>query len=87
MRGVGHFSRDHTGNLGAAEAEEGEALTVHPGDGHCLVLGRMDYAVNRTRLVNRAPAGINLAYWGCSPAAAGHSVRALSRGEGEKEAE
>lgn len=75
------------GSLGMAEAEKGEAQTVHSGDGHCLVLGRMDHTVNRTRLVNRAPAGINLAHWGCSPGAAGHGVRALSRGEGEKEAE
>lgn len=74
-------------SLGIAEAKEGEVCTVHPRDGHCLALGRMDHAVNRTRLVNRAPAGINLALWGCSPGAAGHSVRVLSRGEREKEAE
>lgn len=87
VQGVGYLSRDYMGSLGMAEAEKGEAQTVHPGDGHCLVLGRMDHTVNRTRLVNRAPAGMNLAYWGCSPGAAGHGVRALSRGEGEKEAE
>lgn len=84
---VGHLSRDHTGSLRMAEAEKGETQNVHPRDGQCLVVGKMDHTVNRTRLVNRAPAGINLAHWGCSPGAAGHSVRALSRGEREKEAE
>lgn len=84
---VRHLSRDPVGSLGMAEAKKGEAQTVCSGDGHCLVLGRMNHAVNRTRLVNRAPAGINLARWGCSPGAAGHGVRALSRGDGEKGAE